>query len=127
MEWDPIQTMMRFWAFLRMLFLEGMMHRTAAGETLGARSRRSRGANMMLSGVIGFAICTVWFAQRAQFEVGALSATAEVLEVRRERSSSGGAVYELTLAWTDRDGLAHVTVPGCARAPTTFPSEPNSR
>lgn len=103
--------MKRLWSFVRVLFFEGMLHRTADGEKLGFFSRRSWGSGMMFSGVIGCLIGAVWFAQRAHFELDALTTTSEVLDVSRDTRSNGEAVYTLKLKWADHYGNNHVTVP----------------
>jgi len=103
--------MIKLWNFVRVLFLEGTLHRTEDGKKLGFRSKKSWGSKLMFAGVTGFLISTAWFAQRAHFELDALNTTAEVLEVRRDRTRKGITVYELTLKWTDHQGNTHVTVP----------------
>ncbi|MEX0301623.1 MAG: DUF3592 domain-containing protein [Leisingera sp.] len=103
--------LLAFGNFVRVLFLEGMLHRTAGGEQLGLFSRRSWGANLMFAGITGCLIGLFWFAQRVHFELDAVAATSEVLEVRRDLTSDGKAVFELTLRWTDQNGVERVIVP----------------
>ena len=103
--------MIRFWKFFGTLFLEGMLKRTAEGEKLGFRSKRAWGSNLMFGGILGFLICIIWFGQRLHFELDARTTTAEVLEVQRDRTSNGKTVFQLTLEWTDDQGVTHVTVP----------------
>lgn len=101
----------RFWNLVRVTFLEGMLHRTEDGQKLGVFSGRGWGANMMFAGITGCVIGMVWFAQRAHFELDALTATSEVLEVQEGETSDGDAVYQLTLRWTHENGTTHVTTP----------------
>lgn len=101
----------RFWKFIRILYLERMRYRTEGGEKLGVYSRRGWGANLMFAGLICCMIGLIWFTLRAHFELNALTASSEVLEVRPDTSGDGKAVYELTLKWTDQNGVDHVTVP----------------
>lgn len=97
--------------YVRAIFLEGMLHQTADGKWLGFFSPRAFGANMMLAGIIGCVIGAVWIGQRAHFESNALETKSEVLEVRKDVTSDGKAVYALKLRWTDNKGTVHVTVP----------------
>lgn len=99
------------WNLVRVTFLEGMLHRTADGQRLGFLSRRGWGANLMFAGMTGCVIGLVWIAQRAHFELDALTTTSEVLEVQEGETSDGDAVYQLTLRWTHKDGTVHVTIP----------------
>ncbi|WP_342075654.1 DUF3592 domain-containing protein [Yoonia sp. SS1-5] len=101
----------RFWNLVRVTFLEGMLHRTEDGQRLGFSSRRGWGANLMFAGITGCVIGLAWIAQRAHFELDALTATSEVLEVQEGETSDGDAVYQLTLRWTHEDGTVHVTSP----------------
>jgi len=103
--------LVRLWNLVRVTFLEGMLHRTVDGQRLGFFSRRGWGANLMFAGITGCVIGLVWFAQRAHFELDALSATSEVLEVQEGEKSDGDAVFQLTLRWTHEDGSTHVTIP----------------
>ncbi|OWV58147.1 hypothetical protein CDZ98_14020 [Mameliella alba] len=101
----------RFWDLLRVAFLEGMLHRTEDGQRLGVFSRRGSGANLMFVGITGCMVGLVWIVQRAHFELDALTATSEVLEVQEGETSDGAAVYQLTLKWTHENGTTHVTTP----------------
>ena len=101
----------RFWNLVRVTFLEGMLHRTEDGQKLGFSSRRGWGANLMFAGITGCVVGLVWIAQRAHFELDALTATSEVLEVQEGETSDGRAVYQLTLRWIHEDGTTHVTIP----------------
>ncbi|WP_298937082.1 DUF3592 domain-containing protein [uncultured Ruegeria sp.] len=101
----------RFWKLVRVTFLEGMLHRTEDGRRLGFFSRRGWGANLMFAGITGCVIGLVWIAQRAHFELDALTAASEVLEVQQGETSDGDAVYQLTLRWTHEDGTTYVTIP----------------
>lgn len=92
-------------------FLRGMLHRTASGEKIGFMSKTGLGSNMMFVGTTGALIALVWFSQRAHFEFDAITTTSEVMEVNRDTTSDGKAVYELTLRWIDQDGNTHVTIP----------------
>ena len=65
----------------------------------------------MFAGITGTLIALVWFAQRAHFELDAVRATAEVLDVERGLTRDRKAVYALTLRWTDQTGTIHETVP----------------
>ena len=108
---DTMNILARFWNLLRVTFLEGMLHRTEDGQKLGYFSRRGWGANLMFAGITGCMIGLVWIAQRAHFELDALTATSEVLEVQEGETSNVDAVYQLTLRWTHEDGTTHVTTP----------------
>ena len=101
----------KFWNLVRVTFLEGMLHRTEDGQRLGFFSRRGWGANLMFAGITSCVIGLVWIAQRAHFELDALTTTSEVLEVQEGETSDGDPVYQLTLRWTDQDGTTHVTMP----------------
>lgn len=101
----------KLWKLVRVTFLEGMLHRTEDGQSLGFFSRRGLGANLMFAGIAGGVIGLVWITQRAHFELDALTTTSEVLEVQEGETSDGDAVYQLTLRWTDQEGNTHVTVP----------------
>lgn len=103
--------LVRFWSLLRVTFLEGMLHRTEDGQKLGFFSKRGWGANLMFAGIVGCVIGLAWIAQRAHFELDALSATSEVLEVQEGETSDGKTVFRLKLRWTDEDGTTHVTIP----------------
>jgi hypothetical protein len=103
--------MLKFWKFLQELFLEGMLLRKVTGEKLGFFSLLSWGSNMMFAGLLGFLIATVWFVQRAHFELDAHSTISEVLEVIPDEQRDGPTVYALKLKWVDHLGTTHVTVP----------------
>lgn len=101
----------RFWAFVGVLFSEGMLHKTASGENLGFASARGWGANLMFAGLTGALIGVIWLGQRAHFEYDAVATTSKVLDVSRSATSKGNSVYQLTLEWTDQTGQTHVTIP----------------
>lgn len=101
----------RFWKMLRVTFLEGLLYRTEGGQRLRFFSRRSSGANMMFGGFVLFLIVLVWVAERVHFELNALSAKSDVLEVQERERPDGSAVYQLTLRWTHEDGNTYVATP----------------
>jgi hypothetical protein len=106
-----VDSVKRFWAFVGVLFSEGMLRRTTRGENLGFASTRVWGANMMFAGLTGALIGVIWLGQRAHFEYDAVATTSTVLDVSHSSTRKGKSVYQLTLEWTDQTGHPHVTTP----------------